>query len=80
MPASADLVLVCVKAHHTSAILDDLAGVVGDDTIVLPLQNGVESDEVLAARFGRARVPVAVVYVGATVDEPGVGQPRGQRA
>lgn len=68
----ADLVLVCVKAHQTSAILDDLAGVVGDGTIIVPLQNGVESDEVLAARFGRNRVPAAVVYVGATVEEPGV--------
>lgn len=68
----ADLVLVCVKAQQTPAILDDLATVVGEDTIVVPLQNGVESDELLASRFGRARVPAAVVYVGATVSEPGV--------
>jgi len=68
----AQLVLVCVKAHHTAGILDDLSAVVGPETIVLPLQNGVESDELLAARFGRVRVPAAVVYVGATVDEPGL--------
>lgn len=68
----ADLVLVCVKAHHTSAILDDLAEVVRDTGIIVPLQNGVESDEVLAARFGRGRVATAVVYIGATLEEPGV--------
>ncbi len=68
----ADLVLVCVKAHHTSAILDDLAAVVRDTTIIVPLQNGVESDEVLAARFGRGRVATAVVYLGATLEAPGV--------
>jgi 2-dehydropantoate 2-reductase len=68
----AQLVLVCVKAHQTERILDDLAAVAGPDTILLPLQNGVESDELLAARFGRARVPAASVYVGATVEEPGV--------
>jgi 2-dehydropantoate 2-reductase len=68
----AGLALVCVKAHQTAAILDDLATAVGPDTIVLPLQNGVECDEILAARFGRARVPAASVYVGATLDEPGV--------
>lgn len=68
----AELVLVCVKAHQTAAILDDLAASVGHDTIILPLQNGIESDEVLAERFGRRRVPAAVVYVGATLDEPGV--------
>jgi 2-dehydropantoate 2-reductase len=70
--ARADLVLVCVKAHQTSAILDDLSTVVRDTTVIVPLQNGVESDEVLAARFGRGRVATAVVYVGATVEEPGV--------
>ncbi len=68
----ADLVLVCVKTHQTESILDDLAAAVGDDTVLIALQNGVESDEQLAARFGRSRVLPAAVYVGATVDEPGV--------
>jgi 2-dehydropantoate 2-reductase len=68
----ADIVLVCVKAHQTAAILDDLAEVVREQTVIVPLQNGVESDEVLAERFGRARVATAVVYVGATLRAPGV--------
>jgi 2-dehydropantoate 2-reductase len=68
----ADLILVCVKTHQTDSILDDLAAAVGDDTVVMPLQNGVECDEQLAGRFGRHRVLPAAVYVGATVDEPGV--------
>jgi 2-dehydropantoate 2-reductase len=68
----ADLVLVCVKAHRTPDILHDLESAMRDTTIVVPLQNGVESDEVLAARFGRQRVATAVVYVGATIDQPGV--------
>lgn len=66
------LALICLKAHHNAAILDDLSNAIGSDTIVVPLQNGVDSDEVLAARFGRERVAPAVVYVGATVDEPGI--------
>jgi 2-dehydropantoate 2-reductase len=68
----AGLVLVCVKTHQTESILDDLATVVGDDTLLIALQNGVEADDQLAARFGRHRVVPAAVYVGATVDEPGV--------
>ena len=68
----ARLVLVCVKAHQTAAILDDLSAVVGPETILVPLQNGVESDDVLAARFGRDHVATAVVYVGATVEESGL--------
>jgi 2-dehydropantoate 2-reductase len=68
----ADVVLVCVKTHQTAAILGDLAAVVGAGTVVIPLQNGVDADEPLAARFGAARVIPAVVYVGATVEAPGV--------
>jgi 2-dehydropantoate 2-reductase len=67
-----DLVLICVKAYQTPAILDDLALLVGDDTTIVTLQNGVESDEPVAARFGRDRVIPGVVYVGATLDEPGI--------
>jgi 2-dehydropantoate 2-reductase len=68
----ADLVLVCVKTHQTESILDDLAAAVGEQTVLIGLQNGVEADEQLAQRFGRNRVVAAAVYVGATVDEPGV--------
>lgn len=68
----ADLVLICVKTHQTPAILDDLATVVSDRTSIVTMQNGVDSDDVVAARFGRARVIPAVVYVGATLDAPGL--------
>jgi 2-dehydropantoate 2-reductase len=68
----ADLVLVSVKTHQTAGILDDLASAVRDDTIVVPLQNGVEADREIAARVGSHRVAAAVVYVGATLETPGV--------
>ena len=68
----ADVILVCVKTHQTAAILDDLAAIVDADTVVIPLQNGVEGDEQLAERFGESRVIPAVVYVGATAEAPGV--------
>jgi len=68
---NADLVLICVKAHQTAGVLDDVATIVGPDTTLMALQNGVESDEILAERFGMDRVLSAVVYVGATLEEPG---------
>jgi 2-dehydropantoate 2-reductase len=67
-----DLALVCVKTYQTDSVLDDLAASVQESTIIVTLQNGVESDEVVAARFGWSRVLPAAVYVGATIDEPGV--------
>lgn len=69
---SADLVLVCVKTQQLPGILDDLAAAVGPRTVIVPLQNGVEADEQLSARFPQTPVLPAVVYVGATVDEPGI--------
>jgi 2-dehydropantoate 2-reductase len=67
----ADLVLIAVKAHQTIGVLDEVAQLVGPKTIVMALQNGVESDELLVNRFGAARVASAVVYVGATLEAPG---------
>jgi len=67
-----DMVLVCVKAHQTDQILNALAVLVTEQTTLVTLQNGVESDEPLAARFGAARVVPGVVYLGATLEEPGV--------
>lgn len=66
-----DLVLVCVKAQQTPEILDEVAPLVGPRTMIVTLQNGVESDDVLAVRFGRERIIPGVVYVGATLDRPG---------
>ena len=67
----ADLILVCVKTQQMAGILDDLSAAVGEGTVIVPLQNGVEADEQLAGRFPDATVLPAVVYVGATLDTPG---------
>ena len=68
----ADLVLVCVKTHQLADAFDDLAAVLDSRTIVVPLQNGVEADDVLSGRFPDCVILPAVVYVGATLQEPGV--------
>ena len=67
----ADLVLIAVKAHQTAAVLDDVETMCGPETLLMALQNGLEPDELLAARFGSRRVVSAVVYVGATLERPG---------
>jgi len=66
-----DVVLLCVKAQQTAGVLDALAPLVAPATTIVTLQNGVESDDIVAERFGRERVVPAVVYVGATLDRPG---------
>jgi 2-dehydropantoate 2-reductase len=70
--SKADLVLICVKSHQTAAIGADVAAMLSDRGVAVTLQNGVESDEILASTVGRERVIPGVVYVGATVARPGV--------
>ncbi|MGE3579304.1 MAG: ketopantoate reductase family protein [Vicinamibacterales bacterium] len=68
----ADLVLLSVKTHQTPPVLEDLAAVVGPDTVLIPMQNGIDADDILRARWGDTHVLSAVVYVGAAVESPGV--------
>lgn len=70
--APADLVLLSVKTHQTLPVLDDLAAVVGHGSVVLPMQNGLDGDDLLRGRFGDGRVLSSVVYVGAALVRPGV--------
>ena len=54
--APADLVIFAVKATALERAMADAAGYVGGDTVVLSLLNGITSEALLEARFGRDRV------------------------
>jgi 2-dehydropantoate 2-reductase len=71
LPA-ADAVLLCVKSFDTDEALGAIAPVVGPETIVVSLQNGVDAPERIAARFGEAHALGGVAYVFATIEAPGV--------
>jgi len=66
----ADLVLVCVKSYDTAAAGRALRPVVGADTIVLSLQNGVENEELLADALGVGPLMVALTRIGVELVAP----------
>ncbi len=66
----ADLVLFCVKTLDTESAAKALEPHVASDCAVLSLQNGVENVEQIQAATKLFALP-AVVYVGASVPEPG---------
>jgi 2-dehydropantoate 2-reductase len=69
----ADLVIVAVKCHQLAQAIEELAGQVGPDTMILSLLNGITSEEALAAAYPWAYVPLAVaVGIDAVRDETGV--------
>lgn len=67
-----DLVLVCVKSYDTAAAVQAMAPLVGAETKIVSLQNGVDNPEIIAKRWGAARTFAGVVYIGAQVSAPGV--------
>jgi 2-dehydropantoate 2-reductase len=69
---AADLVLFCVKSHHTEEAARALAPALGGAAAVLTLQNGVENEAALGAVVGEGRVLPGVAYVSAAVEGPGV--------
>lgn len=68
----ADIVLFCVKLYDTESAAAKLGPLVGRDTLVVPLQNGVDSAERMAAVVPPANVVGGVAYISATIEQPGV--------
>lgn len=62
----ADLVVFAVKNTQLEGAMEDAAGAVGEGTVILPLLNGIVSEELLRARFPQAHVLTAVVRVPST--------------
>jgi len=66
-----DLVLFCVKAYDNDAA-ERLGALVGPETIVMSVQNGVDHAERLGRIVGEGRVVGCTVGVSAIVTGPGV--------
>lgn len=67
-----DVVLFCVKLYDLQAAGEAIRPLVGDQTMVVTLQNGVEAPDLLGAIVGPDRVVPGVTYVSGTRVEPGV--------
>ena len=71
--APADLVFIAVKAWQVADATAVAAPVVGPDTVVVPLQNGLEAPERIAAALGRPEAVLGgLCKIFAQQSEPGV--------
>jgi 2-dehydropantoate 2-reductase len=66
-----DLAWFCVKTYDLADAARQALPLIGPATLVLPIQNGVEAAEHLAAILGRAHVLGGVARAGATLVAPG---------
>ena len=67
-----DLILFCVKAYDTEAAALQIRPMVGPQTTVLCLLNGVDNEETLGAILGEDHVLAGVVHILSTISAPGV--------
>jgi 2-dehydropantoate 2-reductase len=67
-----DLVLFAVKTYDNDSALPLLVPLVGASTIVLTLQNGVDSPDAVAAVVGQRPVVGGAAYIATALSAPGV--------
>ncbi len=68
----ADFILLAVKAWQVTGVARELNGVIGDDTTILPLQNGVMAFDELAQELGGARIINGLCRIFSKIESPGV--------
>ncbi len=68
----ADVVLFCVKAFDTETAAAHVRSVVGPDTAVLSLQNGIDNEDKLDEILGAGHAMGGVAQVFALIERPGV--------
>jgi 2-dehydropantoate 2-reductase len=66
-----ELVLVTVKSYDTSSIIPDLKKIIGNETVLLSLQNGLDNEENLRAAFPNNIVIGSTICHGVTHEKPG---------
>ena len=74
-----DVVLFCVKSYDTDDAARRLAPLIGPETAVVSLQNGIDNEDRIAAAIGPSHVVGGAAYILAAVREPGVVEASGPR-
>jgi 2-dehydropantoate 2-reductase len=67
-----DIVLFTVKLWDTESAARSLLPIVGPDTGIISLQNGVQKDDVLRGIFGAGAVMGGAAYMATTIGRPGI--------
>jgi len=67
-----DLVIFSVKAHQNSKAIPLIEPLIGEDTTILTIQNGVESADELGQDYGAERVLPGSAYLLSNITSPGV--------
>lgn len=75
-----DLVLFTVKTYQNPEAIPIMKPLIGNDSTIITLQNGVESAGEIGQEYGAERVMPAAAYVVAYVESPGIVKQRNPEA
>lgn len=67
-----DLILFCVKLYDTEEAARACLPMIGENTFILTLQNGVDSVDIISAVVGDGKTIGGSIYVSASILSPGV--------
>ncbi len=67
-----DLIIFAVKGYDLETASETIKDVAADDTSILSLLNGVESEELLTKKFGTEKIIGGVAFIGSAIETPGV--------
>lgn len=67
-----DAVLFCVKAYDNAGAADQIRPLIGPETAVLSVQNGIDNEQQIGEVIGPEHVVGCVSYVSSTIESPGV--------
>ena len=70
--AKPDLIILSVKAYDLDEVLTQIEPVLTDRTVILTLQNGVDTEDRIVARFHRDCVVGGIAYIYSKIAAPGV--------
>ena len=73
-----DLIIVATKSYHLDSLGSTLRALKGPATIVLPLQNGIDSAERLSALTEAQGVLGGLTYLPATMTAPAIVRQQGE--
>ena len=66
-----DAVIVAVKSLHLAPVLEGIGPLLGPDTLVVPMLNGVDAHEALVPAVGRSRMGKGLTRIISEVAAPG---------
>lgn len=72
-----DVALFAVKGYSQPEVARTMRPAIGPSTVVIPLGNGVENDEILKSEIASGRVLNGAVYISTHIEAPGVVEQTG---